>query len=199
MRVNRVAKAQKAQGNCGACHQPVEVGEPYNWIKNRFGPKRVKHARCGSFRASEMTTSDKLSRLYAAQESIEDFEFSGDEGDDNLDDARSVMEAAADEAEQVGEEYRESASNIEDGFGSRTYQCDELDEKADACDEWADTLRSALDSVDDEPDLSAIDEDDEEAVVSDRIDSAEQAEQVRQEWRDEVATAMVDAAGELSL
>lgn len=52
-----------------------------------------------------------------------------------------------------GEVYRESAQNMEDGFGHETYQSAELNEKADALESAADEIESAA------LDLEEFDED----------------------------------------
>lgn len=223
MRITTVAKAQKDQGSCGVCHEPIHKGDSYRWIKPRYGGKRVRHATCQNFRPSDMTSSDKLSRLYAAQENVEDFLSAGEF--DSLDDVKGVLEEAGSEAREVGDEYRESAQNIEDGFGTRTAMCDEIEEKADSCDSWADTLEGALDYVDDwdednvrgevEPEVladylseldlptdteyaEALDLDGFDAeVYAERVNSA--IEEKKDEWRGEVTSAADDAVGSLEL
>ena len=75
-RVHVVKKSRKAQGKCGKCGKcgkRIKKGSPYRWTKNRRGPRKVRcsELECG-FRASDLTGSDKLSRVYSARESAED-------------------------------------------------------------------------------------------------------------------------------
>ena len=92
-------------------------------------------------KSSDLTQSDKLGRMYEAQEMVE--AATGD-GQQALVDA---LNEAAGLVREVAEDYRESAQNIEDGFGHRTYQCDELDERADEVEAWADELENAAQEV----------------------------------------------------
>lgn len=168
MRINSVQKANKPQGKCGRCGKVIGKGDSYRWIKGRYGPRKVRCSNC-RFRPSEMTSSDKLSRLYSAKECVE--EAIGNDFD-STDDIASELQDAANEAREVAEEYRESADNIESCFGSRTSQCDEIEEKADQCESWADALEGI--------DLPEYDESQEEG-----LNEAEKEER-KQEWREEV-------------
>jgi len=58
--------------------------------------------------------------------------------------ANDALGTAADALESVYEDYRESASNIEDGFGHETQQSQELNETADEIEAWAEEVREAL-------------------------------------------------------
>lgn len=113
MRTHFVKKARKAQGKCLQCGKKIEVGASYRWAKGRYGPKMVK---CSdhSFKASELTNSDKLSRVYAAQESATD-RISAWDGDD-LESLRGILEETANEINKVADEYQESADNIREHF-----------------------------------------------------------------------------------
>lgn len=106
MRVNHVTSARKSPGPCSACRKPIEAGQAYKWIKGRYTAKSIRHETCPDWKASEMTGSDKLSRLYSAKESVEDAinEFSEDASD-----LRSALEEAASEAQDVAQEYTDAA------------------------------------------------------------------------------------------
>jgi hypothetical protein len=152
-RINSVKKARKAQGKCGRCGKDIAVGDGYIWIKPRYGGKRV---RCSDpkcrFRSSDLTGSDKLSRVYSAQEEMEDFiaDWDGDEGDVSA--LKDALEQAASDIREVGEEYQESADNIRDSF-SESSTADECEEKAQELEGWADEIESAMDELADfEPD-----------------------------------------------
>lgn len=146
-RVTYVQKARKAPGIC-RCGKKIEAGDSYFWWQNYRSPKQF---RCSEHRprpSEYATTSDKLSRLYAAQENVEDALVAMLGDPDDASDIAQALRDAAETAREVGDEYRESADNIEDGFGTRTSQCDELEEKGDNCDSWADELESAADDLD---------------------------------------------------
>lgn len=145
MRVTYVKKSQKDQGYCESCHAPIPVGAAYKWIKPRHGAKRRRHMDCPTWRPSEMTTSNQLSMIYAATEAAEDALGAWDR--ESLDDLKSILDECAEGLREAAEEYRTSASNIEDGFGHSTYVSDELTEKADNVEGWADEIEQALDSV----------------------------------------------------
>ncbi len=142
-RVHTVKKARKPAGSCGKCGKTIAKGESYyNW-KFRYGGKRVRHTGCGYPRQSELTSSDKLSRCYAAGENIE-AAVSDFREDKDLGTLQGVMEESANELREVAEEYRESAQNVEDGMnGNRMPICDELEEKADNLEGKADEIENA--------------------------------------------------------
>jgi len=120
----------------------IKKGEMYYWFKHRNASKTI----CKTMpRASQLCTSGKLSTIYAAQEGIDDAITAIDESDlqGSISSMVDTLNSAAEEVRQVGEEYRESAQNIEDGFGHRTSQCDEIDEKAENCDQMADSIEDA--------------------------------------------------------
>lgn len=41
-RVNVVKKAAKYQGKCEICGKEINAGDPYKWVKPRFGHKRIR-------------------------------------------------------------------------------------------------------------------------------------------------------------
>lgn len=142
-RVKTVAKARKSPGECPKCGKKIKKGTSYRWWKFRFGGKRIRCTECPGPRQSELTNSDKLSRCYAAGESIQDAidDFQKDEDVENL---RATMESAAEEIREVAQEYRDSAQNVEDGMnGNRMPICDELEEKADNLEGKADEIEQA--------------------------------------------------------
>lgn len=147
MRVNRVQKARKPQGTCGRCGDELGVGDPYIWIKSRYGPKRTRCTKPGcAFRQSDMTSSDKLATIYSAVESVEDTLAAW--GDGSVDDLTEALEQAAEEVRGAGEEYEESASNMEEHFQGSS-QVDEIREKAEAAEEFAERLETVRDEIED--------------------------------------------------
>jgi hypothetical protein len=155
-RVTKVAHARTAGLACGKCGTKIKKGDPYIWWKFMHSGKSV---RCLNHypRQSELTQSDKLSRAYAVGESIEDAVAEVTKALPLAQEAVEVTEAlriavsdladalteGADEARSVGEEYGESADNIEQAFSSSS-TADECREKADSLEEYA----SALENVD---------------------------------------------------
>jgi hypothetical protein len=166
MRVNTVDRCRKSPGTCGRCGTKITEGMGYRWAKGRYTGKKVRclNAAC-HFRPSDLTGSDKLSRLYSAREEVEDVlatDF------DDADEVRSALETAAGEAREVGEEYAEASSNLDGRLNA-----EELDEKAQQCENWADELEG-VDVEDFEP-TPTVNED-QIAKEADRKD----------EWREEI-------------
>lgn len=152
MRINRVKKSRKDQGNCSRCGVELPKGSAYRWIKFRYGGKikRCMSSTC-AFRQSDLTSSDKLSTLYACQEAIEDEmthlrenlpDFNPEEIEGTFTALASTIEDQTYEVENVADEYDQSAQNLEEYFpgSEQVYECEE---KANACREWYDELDSA--------------------------------------------------------
>lgn len=115
------------------------LGDGYRWIKFNRGPKKIRCMKpeC-AFRASDMTTSDKLSRVYAAQETAQDVVDSWD-GED-IETLREALQTAAEEIREVASEYNESADNMEQAFPNGSPTIDDCREKAESLESWADEL-----------------------------------------------------------
>jgi hypothetical protein len=142
-RVTSVEKARKSPGTCGKCSKVIKAGSSYIHWKFRYGGKRIRCSLCPRPRQSELTNSDKLSRCYAAGESIEDA-IACFRKDFDIEDLRGALENAASECTEVADEYRDSASNVESGMnGNRMPICDELEEKADNLESKASDIESA--------------------------------------------------------
>lgn len=141
-RVHHVKKARKDHPG------GIKKGESYYHWSFRYGGKHVSKTYP---RPSQLTSSDKLSRLYSAQENFED----NQEGADK-DALEALCQEAANEVREVGEEYRESCDNIRESFENSPV-ADDCEEKADACDSLADALEyldfnSIPDTEPEEPD-----------------------------------------------
>lgn len=208
-RVNTVKKARKSPGACGKCSKPIKAGAPYIHWKFRYGGKRIRCSTCPRPRQSELTNSDKLSRVYAAGEAVGDAidAFRKDLDEEGL---RSALESAAEELREVAEEYRESSSNVESGMnGNRMPICDELDEKADNLDAKADELEDAAgaitefdeDAAQEEADLEAgeaIAEESEDKAKTDDSDFDAKVEEIMRKKKDEWADEQVQDAENLT-
>jgi hypothetical protein len=131
-RVHHVKKARK--------DNPVaKVGESYYWWKNFRSPKKFSKTFP---KRSQLTGSDKLSRLYGAAEDVSEIDSWETQA------AIDTIKSAAEEVRQVGEEYQESADNIRDTF-SESETADECEEKAYDCESVADSMEKAAISIED--------------------------------------------------
>lgn len=149
MRVYFVTKSRK-QWRCHKCGSAIEKGDSYRWWQHMHERETRRCLKCGPPRPSDLATGDKMQRALAAQEQIEDAmadvaaATTVDEFNTALEQLKSVCEEAATEIRQVGEEYEEAASNMETAFPNGSSVIDEIREKSETCNTWAD----ALDSID---------------------------------------------------
>lgn len=130
---------------CGrpGCAKKIEPGDKYYHWSFRYGGK---HYRCTAHspRSSERTQS-KMSGAYAAIESVEDALKTATA----LEDFTGALESAADDIESVRDEYQDSFDNMPENFqGGSTGE--EIQEKRDGLDSFADTLRTAASTIEDE-------------------------------------------------
>lgn len=124
---------------CGKCGVEIKPGDPYKWIKPKSGPyggrRMVRCAACPTWQVWDYSSS------LSAQ--IARIEYDATTATiDSVEDATSVLEQAAQEIRDLAEQKRESAQNIEDGFGHPTYQSEELEQQADDLEGWADEVES---------------------------------------------------------
>lgn len=140
---------------CGKCHTDIKPGDPYKHISPRSGPYGGRTLyRCGN--CPNWHRWEYSSSLSARCEQIAyDAE---SQSWDCHDDVKAILEDAAQAVRDLAEEKRESAQNIEDGFGRATYQSDELNEVADNLDSWADDIENADIPEDPEPEEDDCDE-----------------------------------------
>lgn len=163
------------------CTQPsreIAVGTAYKWIEPSGRAVRNRHATCPTWNVWEYSSSLSARIAQIQHEGPDDF--------DSLEDAQSWANDKAQEIRDLAEEKRESASNIEDGFGHPTQQSDELNEIADNLDSWADDVENV-----DLPDMPEDEEVDEDETVEEKDEEAEEADEIKlEEWRDEVRSAL---------
>lgn len=117
------------------CTQPsreIAVGTPYKWIEPSGQRVRTRHAACPTWNVWEYSSSLSARIAQITSEDPGVFE--------SIEDAQSWLEGKAQEIRDLAEEKRESATNIEDGFGHPTYQSDELNQTADDLESWADDV-----------------------------------------------------------
>ncbi len=144
-RVTFVKKARVKQGACRVCGVEIKVGDSYHWWANRIGRSSIRGVTCVEHkpRRSMLTTSDKLSRAYAAEEELE----ASIANAESVEDIKEALEVAAGEAEEVAQEYRDAIESMPENF-QQGDQAMEMEEKADQLEDWVQALRSAIDDVD---------------------------------------------------
>lgn len=153
----RVGKRGEYTLRCTDCGGEIAYGDPYKWVKVKRAYGGVKlsfHPNC-TIRHSHVSTS-RLAVIWDAQR---EFDLSGLEA---APDIEAAMQDFAAIVREVSDEYRESVSAMEEGFGHRTYQADELEERAEALEAWADELEQWDGSEVDEPEDDEPDEGSEE-------------------------------------
>jgi rubrerythrin len=129
----------------------ITPGKPYKHVKAHMrAPQRVRCADCPSWKIWEI--SDSL----AAQLQQVAHEFGEGLNDvTSADDVTELLETAANSVREIAEVKRESAQNMEDGFGHPTPQSEELEEQADELESWADEIETAT-----VPDMPELEEED---------------------------------------
>lgn len=127
----------------------IKVGESYKWIEPHGRGVMTRHADCPTWNVWEYSSS--LSARIA------EIQGTNDVPDDLAEpsDATSWLEDVAQQIRDLAEEKRESASNIEEGFGHETEQSAELNDIADQLESWADDLEGT-----EVPDLPEPEEED---------------------------------------
>ena len=191
----RVTVADKNQPlpnhTCDKCGTEITVGSSYRWVQIKSGPyggrTLIRCSVCPSWRQSELTSS-KMSGIYAAQEHLSDVIDSLETVDDLTDAAQTF----ADAVREVGEEYRESQSNMVDGFGHDTSMSDELGDKADQLDDWANDIEYLdFESFDEEePEQADFEDEDEFETAHEEWEANQEAH-----WEDQ-RSVLMDASDE---
>lgn len=130
----------------------AKKGESYYWWKPRIGGRGAGKRYSKDYpKPSQTTTSEFMSRVYAAQESLavcEDAE---------------AMKAVAEEIRELGQEQSDKLDNMPDGLREGdTGQL--LEERASQCEEWADAIEAAADGIEDDDSDEDEDVDDEEGL-----------------------------------
>lgn len=140
-RVYSVKKARK--------DNPVaKRGEPYFWWKHAYSPKQFSLTYP---KASELTQSDKLSRLYLAEETID--AYTGGIGDWSFDESHvsglvELLNEVAVDVQDIAEEYQESADAIREHFAESPV-ADECEERQGACEEIVYQIEDAVNAIED--------------------------------------------------
>lgn len=124
--------------------QTIPAGsQVYAWALY-MGPRKVsvKHPK-----QSDLTSSDKLATIYRAEETIAEQAPGEPESVEDAETFADTVEEQAGEIRTTGEEYGESADNMESAFPNGSYKIDELREKADAAETMATELEEAAESI----------------------------------------------------
>lgn len=151
---------------CDGCGKEILVGQPYKHVTPKSGPyggrKRTRCGTCPAWQVWELSQSLSARTAEIMHNAHEAF------GEPETTEAvTEVLSNVADEIRSLAEEKRESASNIEDGFGHPTSASEELNEIADQLESWADDVENA-----DIPDFPEPEEDDcEECEGTGRVDT----------------------------
>lgn len=190
MRIHFVKKSRK-EWRCSKCGGTIEIGSQYRWWKHRYRLPTRWHVHHGSPKSSDLTTSDKLSRVYAAQETVEDI--CNDLGSaiieeqDHLDlvheleELEESGEATDEEIEALKEQIQEELEGLQgqartlcqDAFTEIQEQIEEAEYVADEYEESAENVREYFGDT----------------YQTDEMD--EKANYIR-EWKEEVEEAMSD-------
>lgn len=117
--------------------------EVYAWTLFREPRKvSVKHPK-----QSDLTSSDKLATIYRAEEAIAEQDPGEPETVEDAETFADTVEEQAGEVRTVGEEYGESADNMESAFPNGSPKIDELREKAEAAETMATALEEAAEGI----------------------------------------------------
>ena len=141
------ARASKKTRKCRRCGHEIQAGEPYKYVRQRVGYTRrgtLKLNFCGEHypKGSELA-SGRRAQLMGIQDAIAE----GIQAATDTDSISSMLTDAASSAEEMAGEYEESVSNIEEGFGHPISMSEEMQEKADAFNEWASVLENAANEI----------------------------------------------------
>lgn len=119
----------------------IAPGEAFMWIKPKSGPYggavRNRHSSHPTWHPWEYSSS--LSAR-TAQISHDAWKAFSEQTFESPEDVTALLEQVAEDIRALAEEKRESASNIEDGFGHTTSQSEELESIADELETWADDV-----------------------------------------------------------
>jgi len=157
-RLRRVNKAQK-DWKCRAGHK-IAKGSPYVWYQKAYQARQTFCPEHVPSRSEYGTNSPYISAAWAIEDGFDFTDLEADEVSDQLNDAAAAIR------DEIVEPLNESAQNMVDGFGHETYQSEELVERSQAFEDWAQELESAAGSID-------PDDWDEESVMADLPGSPE--------------------------
>lgn len=179
MRVKKVTKAQKDQGNCQVCGKAIKAGDPYKWAKGFRGPKYKRCDTCPTWKASELETgnmADAIAAQEAADDALSALDFDSYTEDGKLkyeslvEDLKVILQDCANEAESSRDAYQESLDNMPEGLQQGdTGQM--IQEKIDYLEDWFSTLEDwSPDTT--EPEGDDLTEEDFDVCFTDMVEEA---------------------------
>jgi hypothetical protein len=155
-RITTVASARKRKDDrdpyvCYSCHEDIAEGTAYAWTQpSRYSARINWHATCPTPPGSMMEANEKRAAAMAAFENGYDAidELRKYDGEGEGIDTDEFVERIKDEVlnvvgegvREAAELWRESASNIEDGFGHSTSMSEEFESNADEVESIADEV-----------------------------------------------------------
>lgn len=183
-RVNTVTKARIDQGTC-SCGAEIKRGDPYKWIKFRFGGRRIKCGSC-SFKPSDLTQSEFLSQVYDLNDRIEALS-----DDMELDDLRLQLEEIASEFENLGSECEEKRENMPEQFqDGEAGQL--LEQRASDCQDISGNLEGIDCDFDEEEVTAEVRQELEDDEVHTKALSDEKRAEFRKDAEEEVADLLAN-------
>ena len=188
-RVRRDAEGNVKPNHVCEVHQGEEIkpGDAYKWISVKTGP----YSSMTRYRCAAAPDWHRWDYSYSLGAMIEQIQFEGeqelaDTDAETTDDWQAIADSIAERIEELAEEKRESAQNIEAGFGHPMPQSEELEEAADNLESWATEVRDAangLDEAPDEADYEGESSPEEDSTYEDALDV----------WKEEAREAITDA------
>lgn len=205
LRVTEVDRSKPLPNRkCEKCGKEIEVGTPYKWIKPKSGPygghMKVRCGGCPTWHVWDYSSSLSARIAQISYEAGEAFDNSTIT---TADDVTEILSTAAESIRELAEEKRESANNIEEGFGHETEKSSELNEIADNLESWADDVENndvedapeENDYVDHEFEATEDEDGDQDACQVDGCEKSEPEheelyEEVLDTWRDDVRSSL---------
>lgn len=176
-RVHQKVKSKRGKDyTCRVCSKIIEPGQPYYVFEKRYGGPNRRHVSCGYPRPSEL--SGRKTALI--DDAILDF---NPDACESVEDLQAELQAVAEVAREVGQEYEASADNMPESL-QYGYQAEAMREVAQELESWADNLED-FEPDEEEPDedaisgLTGVDWDDPESV-------SEALEEAKRDWLDQV-------------
>lgn len=149
-RITRVKAAQKSKRarHCGRCRDEIQIGQPYLWWRRKTGnASGITYIRCGkpecAPKPSEVVTNQYASMIMAAAEGFD----AGVGGFESAQDIAEALREYGQTATEISEMMIENADNMESGFGHSTSTSDELRERGDAWESYAQEVESEADDI----------------------------------------------------
>ena len=138
---------------CRACSEPIKPGEKFYTWKKRYGGTSYMHTSHG-FPKPSMLSNRKTAVI---EDMTQDFPSSVE----STDEISEALQAIAETARDVGQEYEDSADNMPESL-QQGYQAEAMREVAQELETWADDLES-WEPENDSPDEDDYQETDQEA------------------------------------